>query len=171
MSRILIHKKMCTISLVLALLMTPVFAGVSQDFSAGDNALTNYFTLMTIYGKWREGLFGSRKYYERELWIFLTDLIHKEIETESDFILVFPESLQEKRVTCIFKYSRWLYFHGEIAVDALAPIIKKDPDLLKKWWRSGTLVTVSGRVKKFRIGRDTYGNTINIWLEKVVVKE
>ena len=147
-------------------LFLPALAG--REATPGEN---NYFALKNLYTKWHEGLFGSRNYYKRELYMFCVDLIDRDIETEPDYILLSPESIHEKSILCRLPHARWLYIHGPVDVRELRQVIKKDPLLLKNWWRSGRLLKAAGKVRKFRLSRDRYGDTVDLWLHRVTVSE
>lgn len=129
----------------------------------------NFFDLQAYYTKWNEGLFGSRRYYEGRLWRFLVKLVGKEITTEHDFMLASPEGVYDKRVVCIFPSFRWLYIHGDLDEESVKNIPGTDYAALKGWWRSGKLVAVTGKLRKFKLDWDAQGDTIHLWLEKVTM--
>jgi hypothetical protein len=61
-----------------------LFSGLSHVRGADDQAVENFLKLERLYEKWNSGLFGSRKFYERELRKYLGHLIYKNIETPGE---------------------------------------------------------------------------------------
>lgn len=129
----------------------------------------NFYDLQKHYTKWNDGFFGSRHYYEGKLTLFLRKLIGKEITTEHDFMLASPEGVVDKKMICIFPSYRWLYIHGDLDVESLKSIPGTDYPAMKGWWRSGVLVAVTGKLKKFKLDWDAQGDTVHLYLEKVAV--
>lgn len=127
-------------------------------------AIENYYRLHRAYRLWHEGLFGSRKYNYYRLREYLDSLRGKRIATPAEFHLLVPESVARPRLVCVFKTCRWLKIKGRLDRKALAPLIKKAPALLKKWWRSRRLISVSGVLRKYRLTRDAHGDVIELWL-------
>ena len=160
---------------LLLLLMILMFSGLqglsaedaSNKKTGGENekrAIENYYRLHRAYRLWHEGLFGSRKYNYYRLREYLDSLRGKRIATPAEFHLLVPESVARPRLVCVFKTCRWLKIKGRLDRKALAPLIKKDPALLKKWWRSRRLISVSGVLRKYRLTRDAHGYVIELWL-------
>ncbi len=129
----------------------------------------NYLKLHDMFVKWQDGFFGSRKSSRRLLYMYLVDLIGQEIETGYNYYLVCDGDLENKKVKSKFRDERWLNFHGPVDISELENIARKDPTILKKWWRSKVLVSVSGKIRKFRIGKDRSGDTIELYLTKIKV--
>ena len=129
----------------------------------------NYFLLRGAYISWKDHLFGSRKFYERKLLELLRGMIGKEITTEDDFMLDSPEGVVDKTVSCVFQSGRWLYIHGDLDEASVRKTPGTDYERLKGWWRSGMLVAVTGKVRKFRLDWDRYGDTIHLYLDRVTV--
>jgi hypothetical protein len=127
----------------------------------------NYFILRKVYTKWHEGLFGSRKFYERKLLRLLYGMIGKEITTGYDYMLVSPEGVFDKTVSCNLQTCRWLHIHGALDAVSVKNAIGSDGSVLRKWWRSGILVAVSGRLKRFKLDRDAGGDVIQVYFDKV----
>jgi len=129
----------------------------------------NYYRLEELYTKWNEGLFGSRKYYGRLLEHYLNGIIGKVIETDYDYLLLSPEVAADGGVRCIVQYDQWLTLHGVINGESLKEAVGSDKGLMKRWWRSGILLSISGKVRKFRIdtlhdrgGVDIYFHSMDI---------
>jgi len=130
--------------------------------------VANYYNLKKHYTKWHEGLWGSRKYNEHELEDFLKTLKGKFIATPREFMLLVPESLIKPRVICRFKTCRWLKIYGPLDRKRLEVLVKKNPSLLKNWWRSRKLLSIKGRIRKFRLTRDASGDIIEVWLKEIL---
>lgn len=149
------------------LLPSPGGAGLyAREATGGEK---NFFALQAHYVKWNEGLFGSRRYHEGRLWRFLISLLGKEITTGHDFMLASPEGVYDKQVVCIFPSYRWLYIHGDLDEESVKSITGNDYAALKGWWRSGRLVAVTGKLKKFKLDWDAQGDTLHLWLDKVTM--
>jgi len=134
------------------------------------DAVKNYLTIKKLHWYWKNGPSYARRIYKRDLQLFLTELIGNTIETDMSYIIQSPGDLADKKVECNLIDCRWLYFYGPVDVENLRGMVKNDPALLKKWWRSGHLFSLSGKVKKYRFGRDIYGETVEINLDKIALK-
>lgn len=129
----------------------------------------NFFLLQKHYQSWHDGFFGSRRYHEYKLRTFLLKLLGREITTENDFMMVSPEGIYDKTMVCVFQNYRWLHIHGELDVNSVKSIPGMDYEEMKGWWRSGVLVTLTGKVKNFKLDWDAQGDIIHLYLEKVTV--
>jgi hypothetical protein len=169
-----------TLLVFIAIMLTgPQFAGLRGPCPGGNGpvlcsmelteGVKNFYELQRHYQKWNDGFFGSRHYYEGKLILFLRKLVGKEITTEHDFMLASPEGVVDKKMICIFPSYRWLYIHGDLDVESLKNIPGTDYPAMKGWWRSGVLVAVTGKLKKFKIDWDAQGDTVHLYLEKVTV--
>ncbi len=127
----------------------------------------NYLTLTDYFNRYNNIIFFPRKSDERRLRAILTDLIGKEIKTDSSFVLISPEGLYDHGVTGLVRSDRWLKVLGPLDSDSVTGIIGKDTDMLKMWWRSGRLVAVSGKVKRFKLAADAGGNLVELYLHKI----
>lgn len=139
-------------------------AGFAGEMSEGER---NYFVLRQGYTKWHEGLFGSRRYYERKLIRLLYGMIGKEITTGHDYMLASPEGVFDKTVTCNLQNCRWLYIHGALDAESVKNIVGSDGSVLRRWWRSGMLVAVTGRLKRYKLDWDAGGDIVHIYLDTV----
>jgi hypothetical protein len=127
----------------------------------------NYFLLRNAYVKWHEGLFGSRKFYERKLLSLLFGMIGQEITTGYDYMLVSPDEIFDERVSCNLQTCRWLHIHGPLDAESAKDVVGSDDSALRKSWRSGMLVSVSGNLKRFKLDRDARGDIIQVYFDKV----
>ena len=130
-----------------------------------------YLKMHGLYLKWKEGLFGSRKYYENRLAGYLRSLHGKEIETDYRYMLLSPEGIFNKKVRCALTYGGWLKIRGELDTDSVMKVIDGNSLFLRKWWRTTRLVKVSGRVRKFRLAKDPYGDVVELHLYSVVLHD
>ncbi len=137
---------------------------LAVELSEGEK---NFFLLREQYTKWHEGLFGSRNYHRKKLQNLLYEMLGKEIMTENDFVLVTPEGIFDKTVSCSFQWGRWLYVHGALDVESAKNIAGSDYKTLREWYRSKLLVSVAGKLKKFWLDRDALGDTVHIYLDNV----
>jgi hypothetical protein len=165
--------------IIAVLVMGSPFPGLHEPCT-GDNGpglfpaeltegVRNFYELQKWFTKWNDGFFGSRHYYKGKLILYLRKLIGKEITTEHDFMLASPEGVIDKKMICIFPSYRWLYIHGDLDVESLKNVPGTDYPAMKGWWRSGVLVAVTGKLKKFKLDWDARGDTVHLYLEKVTV--
>ncbi len=134
-----------------------------------NEAQENFLKIKKYYTRWQIGLYGSSRAYLRKLKSHLLSIIGKRIETDRSYIIESPASHIDKKVICKLRECRWLKLHGMVDVAELKELVKKDGTLVNRWWRSGMLFTVSGRVRKYRIGRDSYGDTVELYFYKIKV--
>lgn len=129
----------------------------------------NFFLLQKRYQSWHDGYFGSRRYHERKLRSFLLKLLGKEITTENDFMVVTPEGNDDRSVVCVFQTYRWLYIHGNLDVESFKNVVGKDYVPRGDWERNRILVSLSGKVKNFKLDWDAYGDTVHLHLDTITV--
>lgn len=133
------------------------------------DGVKNFFLLQKHYQSWHDGYFGSRHYHEGKLRAFLLRLLGREITTENDFMVVSPEGNDDRSAVCVFQTFRWLYIHGNMDVESLKHAVGKDYLPRGDWERNRILVSISGKVKNFKLDWDAYGDTVHLYLEKVTV--
>ncbi|MFC1668864.1 hypothetical protein ACFL20_00610 [Spirochaetota bacterium] len=138
----------------------------AADFSP---PVKNYYDLRDSYSKWKMGRFGSKKYHKRMLRRLLVSLLGHYIQTDFDYILHWPEGVVYKKVRCDFTHCRWLYFHGKLDTEEITKKIGKKHSKVKRWLRQRRPVAVYGKIRKFRFGRDRYGETIDLFLYNVKI--
>jgi hypothetical protein len=129
----------------------------------------NFRVLRDLHTDWKDGLFGSRPNARKNLHEFLVKLIRREIKTDHSFYMVSPESLYDSMVHSVFSDEKWLRLKGRVDAESLKKVIEKDPLVLKSWWRSRRLLSVTGRVKDFRI--DDRDWTVVLFLDRMRVEE
>jgi hypothetical protein len=148
------------------ILLILLFSSASNSAEISE-AEKNYLALAEYFGRYNNIVFFPRKTNETQLRMYLVDLIGKEIMTESDFILISPEGMYEQGVSGFVRSDRWLKLIGPVDGASVKAIIGDDTDMLKKWWRTGKLVAVSGKVKRFRLTKDVNGNIVELYLDKI----
>jgi len=129
-----------------------------------------YFNLYSYYYNWQHSLFGSNKSNRRFLYRYLVKIIGKKIETPFDFYLDTPFLYSKIHIYNPIKKNDWLKFHGDVNLKGIKDLINKNPDLMHSWWRKRIFVSVSGKIKRFRISRDPLGDTVELYLDKITVK-
>ena len=136
----------------------------SKKVESSSERTIRYHKLQNLYIKWNDGLFGSRKYYQNRLKEYLNNLFKKEIQTGFSYILLSPEGAVDKKVHCKVQFGRWLQIYGELDVNSVNKVIGKNKDILRKWWRTNMLVSISGKVRKYRLDKDPFGDVIKLYL-------
>jgi hypothetical protein len=146
-------------------------AAESGDIS---EARKSYWRLEDLYRKWNEGLFGSRNYRRRELEAFLSGIIRKEIETDYDCMVDASTGASDGSVRCSVG---WLTLRGPLDEDSLKETAGGAqgrsggrPNLLRSWWRSGVLVSVRGRVRRFGIDTLHRDGGVTLYLDAIAVR-
>ncbi len=167
-------KKKRIICFITAFLAPLFFSGIIfLKFSfAGEltSGQKNYYEIKKLYFNWQKGPPYSRFTYKRDLVSLLRGMIGKSIETDNSFKLESPGEPGFRQVKCNLLECRWLNFHGDVDIDNIRDLVKDDPGLMKKWWRTSHLFSISGTVKKFRMSRDSHGDTVELFLEKITIK-
>ncbi|MCP4138360.1 MAG: hypothetical protein GY754_45785 [bacterium] len=151
-------------------LLAPLWEGGAEEKELSEG-FKNYYMLEGIFNKWQDGFFGSKTHHRKSLHWQLVNLLGKPIQTPHNYIMVSPEGLFEKKMRCKLRYDRWLYIHGKLDIESVKKIIGKDSNIIKQWWRTTRLVSLSGKLRKFRFGRDKFGDTVELYFYSVKVHE
>ena len=128
-----------------------------------------FLELERMFEAYDRALFGSRPYHERMLRLYLWELIHKEIETPCDYVLVISGGAQNKNVRSKFKNRRWLDLIGDIDRESLIDVVSGDTDSIMGWQRSNVLFCVSGRITWARISRNPYGRSVELFFDSIQI--
>jgi len=129
----------------------------------------NFIELHSLYLKWSSGLFGSRQYYRQKMYMHLMDLLDKYIKTGFDYYLESPEAVYDTRLRFVFYNGNWLYIEGEANKESIKKITGNNPEMLLHWWRSRKLLSVSGKIRRYRI--DDWDRKIHVFLDDMSVYE
>ena len=158
--------KIKSILVVLLILLFSIGA-VPEEKKLSEGA-DNYLTLRELYLQWSNALFGSKNSCRRDIYMFCLNMIDQEIETEPEFILISPIKYELQNVECVLRTpnSSWLYIHGPVTADTT---LLKDSPPAGSWKQSLGFVRIKGVVRKFRLGKDHLGDTVDLWLTKVVL--
>lgn len=132
-----------------------------------EDAKTNYFKLEKLYIKWRDGLFGSRRYHKRTLVQYLASKIGSEIITDYNYIVSFLEVENKSKIQCNLIHQRWLRIRGKIEVESAKKFFKNYPELLNEWAKSGTLLSIYGKIRKFKLESDKRGYYVLLYLDNI----
>jgi len=157
-----------SILLIISLKSDSLCAESNSEISDG---VLNFLKIERLYNMWQHGPAGSSKYYRGRLQRYLSGLIGKTITTGDDYLLESPGGIYSKEFFCNLKSSRWLYIHGNIDAKSAREFIKDKNELFKNWWRSGRLVILSGKLRRFRFGKDSYGDTVDLYLRRIRILE
>ena len=120
-----------------------------------------------MYADWHRGRFGSRKYHEYFLREFLAYLRNRSIETDNNYILTDPLNPDEPKVRCQFLECRWLYIYGNIDEGDMRKLIDENPEITSEIVQKNFFIAVRGVVVKTRLTRDVYGDTVELYLDKI----
>lgn len=138
----------------------------SDAYAESDDS-ARFIALHEHYLNWRDGLFGSRGYHRRVLNDHLVGLLGKSVKTGYDYYLESPVKADNTRLRFVLFHGSWLYLDGKVSKESIREVVGDDPSILLSWWRSRKLLSVSGRIKRFRI--DDWERKIYIILDDVRV--
>ena len=130
---------------------------------------TNFIELHSLYLKWSSGLFGSRKYYRQKMYMHLMSLLDQYIKTGYDYYLESPEAVYDTRLRFVLFNGNWLYIEGNVNKESIKKITGDNPEMLLHWWRTRKLLSVSGKIRRYRI--DDWDRKIHVFLDDMSVHE
>lgn len=115
---------------------------------------------------WYEGLFGSGKFYQKELSAYIDDHIGDQIEIECNQMVRQP--LEYGRVGYSFELSLkpWLQVRGIVSKSDLEKLIGEKKN--KYWWQHSLLIGVKGRIRRYYIDTRDSGKQLVLFLDNMV---
>ncbi len=153
--------------IVLCFLILSPCAAFSSD---GKEAVKVYLDMRTAYGKWDDGLFGSRKYYKGRLVVYLNQKTGKRIETGFDFVPDMPGTLIRREMYSEFVFGKWLVIHGTPGRKSLEALKKKGIIYLRNIEKMKYLYSVSGTIRKFRLTELSGKRRIHLYLDDLEIE-
>ena len=111
-----------------------------------------YRDIEKIGMKWNDGLFGSTRFYERELADFLYSVTGRQIESPLGFVMIKPFAVGSRSMNCDMYYTQWLQIRG-IIDSAMIAKLKAERQNSSDWERLGIMVRISGTLRKFTLDR------------------
>ncbi|HNU92067.1 MAG TPA: hypothetical protein PKO25_09355 [Spirochaetota bacterium] len=151
-------------AITLALFSAAQWATSRGDEGAASEARRIHERMETLFRNWDRGLFGSRRFHRRELESFLAARVGQKIATGFDYPLVHPEALSAGSFRCGFRYGAWLEVRGEMSEADLRALAGGEASRPSRWWRLPLLVSLEGRLRRFRLD-DGPPRTVIIVLE------
>jgi hypothetical protein len=100
---------------------------------------------------WEDGLFGSMNFCAADLDRFLDSSRGAIVVSPYSFILVSPYDTGSAGFACTFEYESWLVISGYVPREQVARIRALSLKEREGWWRSASLVSISGKIRKFRL--------------------
>ncbi len=137
---------------------------------------TLYVNLHSLYVRWSDNNYGSGKYYRKAIYSFLLDSLGSSITTDYDFILAYPYEMANNKVGSKFLISDWLIISCQIPPEDLFNQYKSKKENPGKFWNNKLLISISGKITKFRLIDDNdltdnrKDNRIVLYLDDVVIK-
>jgi hypothetical protein len=164
------------ITIIILLCHENVFTAKDKPFtepteSELKKASLNFLEIARLYDDWNDKIFGKSAYCRQKLVRVLRERIGEYILTDYNFALISPESMHDRKVICRFYYEGWLKIEGRAEIESIKKLIGGDIEKLKRWWRSGSLIAVYGKIRKFRLGMDSGGRHIVLYLADIHVME
>lgn len=136
------------------------------DEPAHRDGFETYARIETLYRNWDRGLFGSRRFHRRELYALLLESLGKTISTNHDYVLFYPELQYDKVFRCTLSCGNWLWIVGTVDAESLKALAGDGSSPPSTWWRTGRLVSISGRIVKFSL-RDSSPRRVVLHLEGI----
>jgi hypothetical protein len=142
-------------------LLCAIVPSAAQDVKAQQL----YRDIEKLGTKWNDGLFGSTRFYERELSDFLYSSIGSEIESPLDFVMIKPFETGSRSLSCDFYYTRWIQIRGVVDPSQINKIKSERRDKASDWERSGYMVRISGKLRKFTLDRTSDEKRLILYLD------
>jgi hypothetical protein len=138
----------------------------------GSEAYVNYINLKKLYIRWNTGVLDSRSRSRKYINNYLEKIVDREILTDFSYVLISPEGRYGKELQCNISLDKWLLINGIIPRELYSKIVEKNPEILTVWWRSTKLLSVQGKVLRFKIeSSDKSGETVVLYLSDIKLKE
>lgn len=150
-----------------------LFSFIVKAYGEGryENGRTNYIILKNIYDRWNTGLYGSGGLYENRLYRLLVDMTGADIVTGKDYNISLPEVYEKKYYSSDLYNHKWLHIHGPVDESSLKKFKESGLDYIKEAERNKYLYHLSGKIEKFRIIENAYGNSVHLYLESVKISD
>lgn len=128
------------------------------------NAL--YLTIEKHALDWIDGLFGSAKFRETALFDLCDDSRGERIVTPYSYVLVSPYDTVGSGFVCTFTFESWLVIQGYVEPKQLLPLHAARSEG-STWWRAASLVSIAGKIRKFRLDSSPDGKRLILFLDGI----
>lgn len=149
-------------------LFAAVFA--AADVSAGETKKdlpnTLYLTVEKHALDWIDGLFGSAKFRESALSDLCDESRGERLVTPYSYVLVAPYDTVSSGFVCTFTFESWLVIQGYVEPRQLLPLHAARSEG-SSWWRAASLVSISGKIRKFRLDSFPDGKRLILFLDGI----
>lgn len=115
---------------------------------------------------WIDGLFGSTKFRETALSDMCDDSRGERIVTPYSYVLVSPYDTVGSGFVCTFTFESWLVIQGYVEPKQLLPL-HAARSKGSSWWRAASLVSISGKIRKFRLDSSPDGKRLILFLDGI----
>lgn len=126
-----------------------------------------FLDLSTAYTKWKEGLWGSKNFYRRQVAFLLSDNIGKEILTDNNFTLKAPIEQGRNKFYMRFDFGSWLQIWGYVKKDSFKYLMENSKENQSKWWDSNLLIAIKGNIRRYNLNRTRYGDCVILYLDNI----
>ena len=152
-----------------ALLFSVALCGSAECFAADSkkdlpNAL--YLSIEKHALDWIGGLFGSSKFRETALADLCDDSRGERIVTPYSYVLVSPYETVGSGFVCSFTFESWLVIQGYVEPKQLLPL-HAARSAGSEWWRAASLVSISGKIRKFRLDSSSDAKRLILFLDGI----
>ena len=115
---------------------------------------------------WIGGLFGSTKFRETALSDLCDDSRGERIVTPYSYVLVSPYDTVGSGFVCTFTFESWLVIQGYVEPKQLLPFQAARSEG-STWWRAASLVSIAGKIRKFRLDSSPDGKRLILFLDGI----
>ncbi|TAL31923.1 MAG: hypothetical protein EPN93_16710 [Spirochaetes bacterium] len=144
--------------------------GIPEGVSEVAGASESFRKIEDLYIRWNRGWFGSGHYYERKLHAALLEYLGLPLETGGDYLLIYPETVEQNVYVCRLNFGGWCIIRGELAADSLKAVTGDKPGALRSWWRSGRMCSLSGTLKRFSLERGNPAR-VTLYMDGLTIRE
>jgi hypothetical protein len=141
-------------------------AGVCAPAEGKDLPNSLYLSIEKHSLAWIEGLFGSAKVRANELESLCDGSRGSLLITPYSYIMVSPYTTGSIGFVCSFNFESWLVIQGYVENAQLVPL-RAARVSGSQWWRSAALVSISGKIRKFRLDSSPDGKRLILFLDGI----
>lgn len=140
--------------------------GISAAEAKKDLPNALYLSIEKHALDWIDGLFGSAKFRETQLSDLCDDSRGERIVTPYSYVLVSPYDTVGSGFVCTFTFESWLVIQGYVEPAQLLPLHAARSEG-SSWWRAASLVSISGKIRKFRLDSYPDGKRLILFLDGI----
>lgn len=141
-------------------------ADIPSSASAGSIPDSCYLAIEKKALAWVDGMFGSTKFCENELSALCDASTGSRIVSPYSYVIVTPYDTGKVSFRCSFVCESWLEIEGYVDRPQFAKLHAAAAGH-SGMWRSAALVSISGKIKKFRLDSSSGSKRLILFLDGV----